>query len=112
MGRNALHWKRWQRRFTRPLNFPAPNTGRNWPFIFLPLIIGQGDGTNDDLVRTKNGWRILPDNLEALAGTLKQALSDAKRLRAMGAESYRIVAEEINLEKMVGVFVEALNSVK
>jgi hypothetical protein len=30
----------------------------------------------------------------------------------MGAESYHIVAEEINLEKMVGVFVEALNSLK
>jgi hypothetical protein len=28
----------------------------------------------------------------------------------MGAESYRIVAEEINLEKMVAVFVEALKS--
>jgi hypothetical protein len=30
----------------------------------------------------------------------------------MGAESYRIVAEEINLEKMVGVFVEAVKRVK
>ena len=29
----------------------------------------------------------------------------------MGMESYRIVAEEINLERMVGVFVEVLNSV-
>jgi hypothetical protein len=27
----------------------------------------------------------------------------------MGAESYRIVSEEINLEKMVAVFVTALN---
>jgi len=26
----------------------------------------------------------------------------------MGAESYRIVSEEINLEKMVAVFIEAL----
>ena len=78
----------------------------------LPVIMGQGDGTNDDLVRPENGWRILPDNLETLAETVKQALSDAKRLRVMGTESYRIVAEEINLEKMVGMFVGALNSVK
>ena len=78
----------------------------------LPVIMGQGDGTNDDLVRPANGWQIPSDNLEALTGTLRQALSDAGRLRAMGAESYRIVAEEINLEKMVGAFVEALNSLK
>ena len=43
---------------------------------------------------------------------LRLALSDVKRLRAMGKESYRIVKEEINLEKMVEVFVMALNSLK
>ena len=75
----------------------------------LPIIMGQGDGTNDDLVRPGNGWQIPADNLSALTDTLRMALSEAGRLRAMGAESYRIVAEEINLEKMVGVFVEALN---
>jgi hypothetical protein len=32
------------------------------------------------------------------------------RLRKMGAESYRIVSQEINLEKMIEAFVEALNS--
>ena len=75
----------------------------------LPVIMGQGDGTNDDLVRPGNGWQILPDDLNALTETIRQALADAKRLRVMGVESYRIVAEEINLEKMVGVFVEVLN---
>ena len=78
----------------------------------LPVIMGQGDGTNDDLVRPANGWQIPPDDLPALAEALRTALSDAGRLRRMGAESYRIVREEINLEKMVGVFVEAVNSVK
>jgi glycosyltransferase involved in cell wall biosynthesis len=75
----------------------------------LPIIMGQGDGTNDDLVRPENGWQIPPDNFGALVETLRTALSDVPRLRAMGAESYRIVAEEINLERMVGVFVEVLN---
>jgi glycosyltransferase involved in cell wall biosynthesis len=74
----------------------------------LPVIMGQGDGTNDDLVRSANGWQIPPDNPEALAETLRTALSDVARLRAMGAETYRIAAEEINLEKMVGVFVDVL----
>ena len=78
----------------------------------LPIIMGQGDGTNDDLVRPGNGWQVPPNDLGALIETLHTALSDVKRLRAMGAESYRVVVEEINLEKMVGVFVEALNSLK
>jgi glycosyltransferase involved in cell wall biosynthesis len=77
----------------------------------LPVIMGQGDGTNDQLVRPGNGWQIPPDDITALVGTLHTALSDALRLRRMGAESYRIVRDEINLEKMVGVFVEALESV-
>jgi len=75
----------------------------------LPVIMGQGDGTNDALVRPANGWQLsAPENL---AKGLQEALSDVSRLRRMGAESYRIVAEEINLEKMVGVFVEALNKI-
>lgn len=74
----------------------------------LPVIVGQGDGTNDDLVRPGNGWQL--GGPGALAGALREALSDVFRLRRMGAESYRIVAEEINLESMVEVFMEALNS--
>jgi glycosyltransferase involved in cell wall biosynthesis len=78
----------------------------------LPVIVAQGDGTQDDLARPGNGWQIPPDDDAALTSTLREALSDVSRLRTMGAESYRIVAEEINLEKMVGVFVEALEAVK
>ena len=77
----------------------------------LPVIMGQGDGTNDQLVRTENGWQIPPDDISALVRTLHTALSDSGLLRRMGAESYRIVREEINLEKMVEVFLEALDSV-
>ena len=53
---------------------------------------------------------IAPDDYPALVDALQLALSDVKRLRGMGKESYRIVKEEINLEKMVEVFVKALNS--
>jgi glycosyltransferase involved in cell wall biosynthesis len=77
----------------------------------LPVIVAQGDGTQDDLVRKENGWQIPPDNFEALLSTIKEALSDAAHLRKMGEASYRIVKEEINLEKMVEVFVQALNTV-
>jgi glycosyltransferase involved in cell wall biosynthesis len=78
----------------------------------LPIIMGEGDGTNNDLVRPENGWRIPPNDLGALIETLQLALVDVVRLRKMGSESFRIVIQEINLEIMAGVFVEALNSVK
>jgi glycosyltransferase involved in cell wall biosynthesis len=76
----------------------------------LPVIVAQGDGTQDDLVRKENGWQIPPDDFDALVSTMKDALSDVARLRKMGAESYRIVKEEINIEKMVEAFVTALNT--
>jgi hypothetical protein len=41
---------------------------------------------------------------------MKNALSDMARLREMGRESFRIVSEEINIQKMVDVFVDALNA--
>ncbi len=75
----------------------------------LPVIVAKGDGTQDDLVREKNGWQIEPENYNALVSTMKNALSDIARLREMGKESYRIVAEEINIEKMADTFVKALN---
>jgi len=75
----------------------------------LPVIVAQGDGTQDDIVRKENGWQIPPDDFEALLSTMKDALSDVARLRRMGDESYRIVKEEINIEKMVDTFVTALN---
>jgi glycosyltransferase involved in cell wall biosynthesis len=75
----------------------------------LPVIVAQGDGTQDDLVREGNGWQIPPDDFEALVATMQEALSDPARLRRMGEESYRIVREEINIERMAETFVTALN---
>jgi glycosyltransferase involved in cell wall biosynthesis len=77
----------------------------------LPVIVAKGDGTQDDLVREGNGWQIQPEDYGALVSAMKNALSDRARLREMGKESFRIVSEEINIEKMVESFVGALNSV-
>jgi len=76
----------------------------------LPVIVAKGDGTQDDLVREQNGWQIEPENYGALVAAVKNALSEPARLREMGKESFRIVSEEINIEKMAGTFVRALNS--
>ncbi len=77
----------------------------------LPVIVAQGDGTQDDLVRPENGWTILPNDLPSLIAAIQNALADPARLRRMGAESYRIVAQEVNLESMAEAFVHALNSI-
>jgi glycosyltransferase involved in cell wall biosynthesis len=77
----------------------------------LPVIVAKGDGTQDDLVRAENGWQIQPEDYGALVSTMKTALSDIAWLRKMGQESFRIVSEEINIQKMADVFVDALNSV-
>jgi len=78
----------------------------------LPIIVAQGDGTQADLVRKENGWQIPPDDYGALVSTMKDALSDVARLRRMGNESFRIVKEEINIEKMVDAFMRALNMLR
>jgi glycosyltransferase involved in cell wall biosynthesis len=78
----------------------------------LPVIVARGDGTQDDLVRSENGWQIPPDDLPGLTNLLQQALTNPTRLRRMGEASYRIVAEEINVDKMVDTFIEILNTLK
>ncbi len=77
----------------------------------LPVIVARGDGTQDDLVRSENGWLIQPDDLAALGSALAEALASPERLRRMGACGYRIVAEEVNLEQMAAVFVQAAEKV-
>jgi glycosyltransferase involved in cell wall biosynthesis len=76
----------------------------------LPVLVAEADGTQNDLVREENGWLIPPDNLEALVEVLQAALSDPARLRRKGSASYHIVSQEVNLEMMVKVFMQALDS--
>ena len=110
----AKHGAELKTYFTEADLFVLPGTGglavQEAMSYGLPIIVAKGDGTQDDLVRASNGWQIAPENYETLVNTMRLALSDVGRLRTMGAESYRIVSEEINLEKMVDVFVQALNS--
>jgi len=77
----------------------------------LPVIVAEGDGTQDDLVRAENGWQVPAGDLPALVRTLQDALVNPQQLRFMGEASYHIVNEEVNIEKMVEVFLEALSSV-
>ena len=109
----ARHGPELSRYFSDADLFVLPGTGglavQEAMSYGLPVIMGQGDGTNDDLVRPANGWQL--SGADTLAEVLRQALTDVHRLRAMGAESYRIVLEEINLDRMVEVFVKAVNQI-
>ena len=101
--------------FLRADLFVLPGTGglavQQAMAFALPVIVAEGDGTQDDLVRPGNGWQVPPGSQGALADTLAQALADLPRLRRMGRESYRLVAEELNLEAMADAFIRALNAV-
>jgi glycosyltransferase involved in cell wall biosynthesis len=78
----------------------------------LPVIVAKGDGTQDDLVKEENGWQIPAGDFAALLTSLRSALADLPRLGSMGANSYRIVSNEINPERMVESFLAALYSVR
>lgn len=77
----------------------------------LPVIVGEADGTQGELVREENGWMLQDNDPQTLARIIKEALSDVERLRQKGLASYRIVAEEVNLEAMVTTFTAAVESV-
>jgi glycosyltransferase involved in cell wall biosynthesis len=77
----------------------------------LPVIVAEGDGTQEDMVTKDNGWQVRPGDVESLTATLRVALARPDRLIEMGRASHRLAAERFNLDAMVDVFVSALNGV-
>ena len=78
----------------------------------LPVVVADGDGTQFDLIREgRNGWHVTPGDTDQLARVLEEALSDVDALRARGAESWRVVREDINIENMASTFIRAIHSV-
>ena len=75
-------------------------------------VATEGDGTQFDLVREENGWLMTPGDVSSLQECLEDAFSDCARLRRFGLEGYRIVDEELNLERMIDEFVIALTSIR
>ncbi len=112
----ALHGPALEPYFTQADLFVLPGTGglavQQAMAHGLPVIVAQGDGTQDDLVQEENGWQVIPGDLDDLYRTLEAALSNPSQLRRMGAASYRIVSQEINLEMMVKAFIQAVITVQ
>ncbi len=77
----------------------------------LPVIVAEGDGSQEDMVRPGNGWLLPAGDDAALQVALADALSDMARLRKMGAVSFQLVQQTFNLENMADAFFDALNAV-
>lgn len=111
----AKHGAELEPYFARADLFVLPGTGglavQQAMAHSLPVLVGEADGTQSELVRPENGWILKDVYVPALADALEQALQSPARLRKMGLESYRIVSEDVNLEKMVEVFVDVVNFV-
>jgi glycosyltransferase involved in cell wall biosynthesis len=111
----AKHGAELDRYFDQTDLFVLPGTGglaiQQAMAHALPVIVGQADGTQGELVRPENGVVLPAANLETLTAALTSTLSDVKKLRLMGLASYRIVTEEVNLEAMVESFAKAIKSV-
>ena len=78
----------------------------------LPVIVAEGDGTQNDLVTPANGWQVKPGSESDLVAALSTVITNRHLLPVMGNESYRIVKEEINITNMVHVFMDAIQSAK
>ena len=108
----ALYGEELKARFDRADLFCLPGTGglalQQAMASALPLIAAEADGTQADLVRPENGITVRPGDPAELTDAITKMLSDPVKLRAMGAESFRIVRDEINLEAMAAVFAEAV----
>jgi glycosyltransferase involved in cell wall biosynthesis len=74
----------------------------------LPVIVAEGDGTQNDLVSGGNGWLIPPGDLDALVATLRSALQDPDKLSSMGDNSYQLAVERYNIDTMRSQFLHAL----
>ena len=61
-----------------------------------PVVATNAGGLPDKVRPGTNGWLVEPDDVEALAGALENALDDDERLKAMGAASRTIVEQEFS----------------
>ncbi|MBN1264364.1 MAG: glycosyltransferase [Anaerolineales bacterium] len=100
--------------FSRADLFVLPGTGglavQQAMAAGLPVIVAEGDGTQQDLVSPANGWLVPARDTLALQMALEEALSNRARLRIMGSESLKIVRDSVNIETMVEVFHAAMCS--
>lgn len=77
----------------------------------LPVIAAESDGTQDDLIAAQNGWVLENPDVDSLADTILEAVSDTDRLRSMGACSYDRALSTFNVESAASKMIEAANAI-
>lgn len=111
----ALHGKELASLFQKADLFVLPGTGglavQEAMSYALPVIVGEADGTQSDLVRPENGWMLKRGDADELAEKIQEALQDIPALRKKGTTSFCIVRDEVNLERMLAVFTKAIEAV-
>ncbi|HRN51633.1 MAG TPA: glycosyltransferase [Anaerolineales bacterium] len=110
-----LHGEALAKQFARAELFVMPGTGglavQQAMAHGLAIIVGEGDGSQADLVDAENGWLLPPGDDDALSSALAHALQDRAALQRMGAASYQRVQDSHNLENMAAAFIDAINTV-
>ncbi len=109
----ALRGQDLAEQFTNADLFILPGTGglavQEAMSYGLPVIVAEGDGTQNDLVSGGNGWLVPVGNLDSLVTAMRDALHDPARLEKMGMRSYEMVRDCFNIDAMADVFVDALD---
>jgi glycosyltransferase involved in cell wall biosynthesis len=74
-----------------------------------PVIVGQGDGTESDLVHEgRNGTRVPPGDVTALVAAIQTYLKQPDMVLKASQESRKIVTEEVSISRMSTAFINAL----
>jgi len=77
-----------------------------------PIICSVCDGTEKHLVRNGyNGYFFQDDSLEDLSEKIDLLLSNPQKMNEMGENSYKIIANEININTVITKYIEAFNFV-
>jgi glycosyltransferase involved in cell wall biosynthesis len=74
----------------------------------LPVIVAEGDGTQEDLVSGGNGWLVPPGDQAALDTAISEAIGNPDRLRSMGEASFHLAQVRFNIVAMREQFLAAL----
>ncbi|NMC13409.1 MAG: glycosyltransferase family 4 protein [Chloroflexi bacterium] len=111
----AMHGKELAALFQKADLFVLPGTGglavQEAMSYALPIIVGEADGTQNDLVRAENGWILDQGNAQELAEKMAEALGNISALRKKGSASFTIVHDEVNVEAMLQAFTKAIDTV-
>ncbi|MDN5794745.1 MAG: glycosyltransferase [Intrasporangium sp.] len=79
-----------------------PNVVLEAAAMGVPTITTTATGCRDSVVDGRTGVLVPPSDANALAAALAEALADADRLRAMGAQAREWVSSEFNPQRIVG----------